>query len=55
MTAVSGSPKEWLSAASVSTFLIMGILGAGSCSWKFSLEFAPLALPVIAEAPEYLI
>lgn len=44
-------PKEWLATGAALTFLMMGVLGAGSWSWTFSLEFAPLALQVNVEAP----
>lgn len=45
-------PKEWLPTGATLTFLMMGVLGAGSCSWMMDgLEFAPLALQVNVEAP----
>ena len=43
--------EEWLPTGAALTFLMMAVLGTGSCAWRFSLEFAPLALPVNVEVP----
>lgn len=51
VTAVSCSRKEWLPTGAALTFPMMGVPGAGSWAWKFSLEFTPLALPVNVEVP----